>query len=271
LLTFGYHIEQDIEVQMRATQILTIMIVPLFLVSCSTSLVDHDQMNNSSGVPVQYNNISFFLPDGLAGGVAFSTTTNVEYPYINPFFGDMPSHTVITMEGYAVAGRSARILVFNADEYAGYTDVTAATISALRERPKGMLPEALNPGFYVQAQDLSSGSIFGVRYLTEIQTGVAPISNEGLFYYFEGLSDDGTCYIQVFFPVNASFLAATSDPTGTVPEGGIPFPSQAALNSTEMQDYFLAVTQLLEDTQTDAFTPSLLLIDRMVVSIQISH
>ena len=73
----------------------------------------------------------------------------------------MPSHTVIQLDGYSLpkSNRSARILIFKAVEYAGYTSKTSEIINALQKLPPDAgqpFPEALTTTFYAQSISLNS-------------------------------------------------------------------------------------------------------------------
>ncbi len=250
------------------------MLFTLYLLTaCSTSTETKIASTAVPGISIAMNGVSFTIPEGLGTGASSTLTTGVEYPYINPSFGDMPSHTVLTLVGYPITDRSARILIFKADEYAAYTEQTAETIAGLVALPQQLaepFPPALMPGFYVQARSFQAAHNQGLRYLTEVQTGVAPVSNDGLFYFYQGLSTDGIYFIEAIFPVHAAFLPVDSSPAGDVPADGIPFPYDSALNSPAIQDYFTSVKEKLNTATEDVFTPSLSILDELVASIQVT-
>jgi len=73
---------------------------------------------------VSYGNVQLAIPSNLASGTTNVTTTDIESPYINPSAGQMPQHAKIILNGYPIQGASwqPQIIVFNAGQYARYTD-----------------------------------------------------------------------------------------------------------------------------------------------------
>ena len=56
------------------------------------------------GLTVTYANINLLIPPNLASGTTNTSTTDIELPYINPSFGNMPQHTKIILNGYPIQG-----------------------------------------------------------------------------------------------------------------------------------------------------------------------
>lgn len=248
------------------------VITLLLLAACSLIPSGSPTATVSSGIPTTYGNISLVIPTGLASGASFSTSTDVEYPYINPSNGDMPEHTVVTLNGFSLQGKTPRILVFQANQYAQYSELTQKTIAALQMLPAQSsteVPTDLSATFLAQTKYLGDENAYGLRYLTEILIGVVPINNQDIFYYYQGLSADKKWFIEAIIPVNATFLVADSNPSSVVPADGIPFPFDAVNNNT-VEDYFNAVKVKLDATDLSAFSPSLGLLDQLIQSIHIS-
>jgi hypothetical protein len=246
------------------------LVLIILLTACGVVPASPANATISPGIPVSFSNISLVIPEGLASGASFTTSTNVEYPYINASFGEMPTHNIILLGGYPIADRSAYILVFKADEYAAYTDETAEVIASLQVLPN-QLAEPYSPAlvadFSTQVRTFSTANNQGLRFLTEIQTGYAPVSNAGLFYFYQGLTLDGLYYIEAICPVNAAFLQDDYSLTADVPANGVPFPPTDSGDTSAFQTYKAAVTDKLNSATAD-FTPALLLIDELVGSIQ---
>ena len=178
---------------------------------------------------VNYANIQLAIPSNLASGTTDVTTTDIEPPYINPSAGQMPQHTKIILNGYPVQGASwqPQIIVFNAGQYARYTDSTQHIISGLRSmhyQHGQPLPEGLPSGQFnadVQSVNFVNGN--GIRYLTQFDESPLPANNHELFYYFHGITNDGNYYVQVVLPIQAPFLASDNNPNSPLPRNGIPF------------------------------------------------
>lgn len=220
-----------------------------------------------AGLSVAYNNVSLVVPPGLATGTTNGTTADVEFPYVNPSGGPMPQHTKIILTGYPLQGTlfEPQITVFRSAEYAQYGALTQDTVSALQALryaagqplPKGFPSGVLDA--QIQAVDFASGH--GLRYLTQFDEAPLPVNNHELFYYFQGLTTDGSQYVQVILPVQAAFLAADDNPSSALPPGGVPF------DMNDLKTYFGAVAAKLNATAPDQFTPSLPALDALVHSI----
>jgi hypothetical protein len=224
---------------------------------------------------VSYQGISFAIPLELSASASPSTSTDVEFPYIYPGGDPMPEHVVFRFMNYPVhVPLEARIMVFKASEYASYSEILQAAVSALSagqgQDTLQPLPDALVQGeFYAQSKPIAFKNGHGVRYLTQVLTDVGPINNEGLFYYYQGISTDGAYFVSAIFPVNADFLPANGLQDTATPPDGVPFDWQAS--NLDYPAYLEAVTQKLNDTSAESYTPSLLTLDRLIESIQVSN
>jgi hypothetical protein len=109
----------------------------------------------------------------------------------------------------------------------------------------------------------------GVRLLTQYAQYPAPANNCELFYHFQGLSRDGEYYILAVLPITVPVLAESSDPEAVQPVGGIPYPDYAD-PETSMQEYYTAVTNLLDATSPEAFSPTIDQLDLLIQSLWIT-
>jgi hypothetical protein len=101
--------------------------------------------------------------------------------------------------------------------------------------------------------------------VTQYAQAFYPINNHDLFYHFEGLTSDGQYYIIAILPINAPSLAADDNLDSPLPADGIPFD----FNSSDPGAYFEAITQKLNTTAPEAFTPSLTALDALINSLKI--
>ncbi len=190
------------------------------------------------GLPVSYVNINLLVPPNLASGTTNVVTTDIEPPYINPSAGQMPQHTKIILNGYPIQGASwqPQIIVFNAGQYARYTDQSQHIISGLRSmhyQHGQPLPDGLPTGQFnadIQSVNFVNGN--GIRYITQFDQSPTPVNNRELFYYFHGITNDGNYYVQVILPLQAPFLAPDENPNSPLPRNGIPF------HMNQSQSYF---------------------------------
>lgn len=221
------------------------------------------------GTPVNTAEVSFFIPNGIANDASSATTTEVEFPYINPSNGDMPQHVRLTLNLYGLNGsqHEPHILIFRSDEYAQYTENTVNIISAMKalQYVDGQpLPDSLDSDFMAQTHAVNFKNGRGVRYLTQIFTNFNPVNNGDLLYYYQGMTDDGKYYVEAILPIGASFLAADDNANTPLPADGIPF------DMNNFQGYLDAVAQRLNSTDNFSFTPYLDYLDAMVESMQVT-
>ncbi len=220
------------------------------------------------GTPVNTAEAAFLIPNGIANDATSTTTTDVELPYINPGFGDMPQHIKITLNLYALSGTriQPQIMIFRSEEYSKYGELTALMMSelqALQYTDGQALPEHLGSDFAAQIHGVSFKNGHGVRYLTQIMTNFMPINNKDLYYYYQGMTDDGKFFIQATLPINTAYLPADDNPNTPLPADGIPF------NMDDFSGYLDAVAQKLNSTDTFDFNPYLDALDEMISSMQV--
>jgi hypothetical protein len=220
------------------------------------------------GTPVETTEVSFFIPNGVANDASSIMTTNVEYPYINPSLGDMPQHLAVTLNLYSVNESilKPQILIFRAAEYSQYSELTAATINQLQslQYVEGQpLPDGLDADFSAQVHSVNFKNGHGIRYLTQVFQNFNPVNNQELFYYYQGMTDDGQFFVQATLPINAPYLPADSNPNTPQPADGIPF------TMDDFSSYLNAVSQKLNSTETFNFNPYLDALDEMITSMQI--
>lgn len=219
----------------------------------------------ASGLPVSHDNISFIIPLELNASATASTSTEVEYPYVNPSGGPMAEHVVFDLTNYPVQG-GARIMVFKASEYAAYGKSVQDIVTALLagQDANQPLPKELARGFHAQAKSVQFQNGHGVRYLTEELSYFAPITNKEIFYYYQGITNDGTYFVAAIFHINAAFLIAEGN--APTPPDGIPFNYPT---DPDFEKYLNQVSQKLNDTPAENYSPSLLLLDKLIESMQV--
>ena len=222
-----------------------------------------------AGTSIGYADVTVLLPGSLGNDTINTTSTDVEFPYLNPSFGDMPSHVKLVISGYPIQGTALQpqIMVFPAAQYAQYTDYTRAIITTLQETtyydgqplPAGLPHGALS----AHGQSVQFANGHGIRYLTQFDQAVLPINNRELIYYFNGLTDSGDFYVEAILPVTAAFLAADDDPGSPLPPGGIPF------DMNNLGNYFEDVANKLNATPPNGFTPPFGTLDALIQSIHV--
>ena len=235
----------------------------------ATSAAISSPTAQKSGLPVSYKNISFSVPLELNASASASTKTDVEYPYINPSGGPMAEHVVFDLTSYPQQG-TAKIMVFKSSEYAAYGEPVQGAVTALiaGQDAAQPLPKSLAQDFHVQSKPVQFQNGHGVRYLTQVLTSFAPITNQELFYYYQGITNDGAYFVAAIFPVNATFLVADGKKDSPTPSDGVPFNWGTDLDFTKYLD---AVSQKLNNAVPENYSPSLLLLDKMIGSMQVTN
>lgn len=121
-----------------------------------------------------------------------------------------------------------------------------------------------------QTQRLHFQNGDGVRLVTQYGQGIMPITNNGTFYQFVGLTSDGKYLIIAVLPVQAPVLPKGPDVSSPLPAGGVPFPPLDSTDPKVFETYFQAVADKLNSTDPAAFQPSLASLDALVQSITVN-
>ena len=99
----------------------------------------------------------------------------------------------------------------------------------------------------------------GVRYLTMYGQDIYPVTQQNMFYTFQGLTDDGLYFISAIMPIYHSQLPYDD---GYLVDDYLAF--QEGWNTYINETYWF-----LEDQNSDSFAPSLNLLDQMMSSFLI--
>jgi hypothetical protein len=212
------------------------------------------------------------LPASLASSATTTVSTEVEYPYINPSLGEMPAHTKYGLENYLLVGSilQPQVMIFKAVEYGAYSDLNQEMITELQTYdPNSVteLPDGLPEGMIsAQVRSISFKNGHGLRYLTQSGQAAIPINNRSIFYFFQGITDDGAYFVSAILPTSAPYLVADEDPTSPLPVDGIFFEFE---NYDALPAYIEAVKQKLDSSSANEFTPSLESLDSFIKSFLI--
>lgn len=233
---------------------------------------------------VLYNNIQFEFDDSLASEILAEIVLATDdglfgepYPQYTQFsFADFPEFSE-----YPYA--NPRILIyptFELERNPRYFDDIARIRQLLIDRPdnvaqitrpEGMrdaeipmiVDSGLGAGQVIRTQvrfvDFANGS--GIRFITLYAQDTLPITSDGIFYTFQGMTNDGQYYISMTFPIALDILGN---------EGVFPFPTDDRDAFNENYWAYLDDTELMIDSQADdAFSPSLSLLDDIIRSLQV--
>lgn len=230
----------------------------------------------ASDTPVSAYGVSFTIPQGLAGG-ANAESVSASLDPGAPSWELHPPYVKFTLNDYILRDKffQPQIEVYPAVEFSQANEGAARIIGELRAllaNPSQPLPHNLpflplfNAGqiFHSNEQFIKFQNGGGIRYLTQFGQDIAPVNNHSLFYTFQGLTDDGAYYVSFILPVNASFLAKYPSPEYPEPADGIPFNWD---DYTSAPAYYSQVTQKLNATPADGFSPSLIMLDTLAQSV----
>ena len=238
----------------------------------------------TGGTAVTFGSLSLVIPSSVASGAS-----GQDYPRKDAedaaYWQKTPGHLQVSLgDYYALQGKfhEPQIYVYPALGYAQLVPAAFESMHRLRNVMNGpdtsisvdQLPAVpfFNAAqiFASNVQDISFQNGEGVRFLTEYAQYAAPVNNHELIYHFQGFTDDGEYYVVAILPITAPVLAEASDPGSPLPPGGVPYPFMADPNA-DMQSYYSSVTDLLNGTPPEAFTPTINQLDLMIQSMQITQ
>jgi hypothetical protein len=234
-------------------------------------------LTQAGGAPISFENVSFLIPNGLAGGSDTEKMTAVDTNSGAPW-DVAPTHLRFTLTGYELQDKfhEPRIFVYPAEEYTQRNPAAAEQIERLQKILMGsaLLKETLpivpffnaTPQLAAQIKILTFQNGGGVRALTQYAQYSAPINNRELFYHFQGLTRDGRHYLIAILPITAPILAEDEKPDAPVPAEGVPIPTDIGPNEV----YYISVTEKLNSLSPNGYTPSLETLDALIQSILVN-
>jgi hypothetical protein len=111
-----------------------------------------------------------------------------------------------------------------------------------------------------QMQYLSFAEGQGIRYLTQLSQGPVPLSNQDVFYTFQGLTADGATYVAAYFPVTLPAL----------PDSPQLSEAEYAALVEDWPGYLAQTLALLDEQPPAAFTPDLAALDRLIGRLSVA-
>jgi hypothetical protein len=188
-----------------------------------------------------------------------------------------PEHTAFGFNGATVANEvnpfQPQVRVYPAEGLQALDPVIAQEVLALKtllQVKPGAFAESVpvfppfnaQQALHPQLKYLTFKNGQGVRFITFYDQDPAPITNDGLFYTFQGLSSDGKYYVTAFYPIR----------TDKLPN---------AYKDVEIKDFDAwakQYEQYLKDTDAmlnglgpEAFVPDLILLDQLITSLQVPN
>jgi hypothetical protein len=231
-----------------------------------------------NGTEINTDSVSLVIPTGMAAGAMMTKIPPSGAD--TPHWELTPGHDELKLNGYVLQNRfhEPKIIIYPAGAFAAMNDGAAENVRRLQiilANPVSPLSDDLlphvpffNAGAVITAQTetIRFKNGVGVRMLTQYAQSYAIVNNHELFYHFQGLTSDGGEYIIVILPISAPFLAENWE--ATVPADGIPFPGYSNPNA-DFEAYYQQLTEKLNTTQPENFTPSLSALDALIQSLLI--
>jgi hypothetical protein len=220
------------------------------------------------------------LPQGLATGVRGNLFPRAEGSDVAPW-GVTPGHTELKLEGYLLQAKThePRILIYPAQAYGEMCPAAFENMHRLNNMLGGLQVSShqLPTVPFFSAQQVFASNIQlvsfqngrGARFLTEYAQYAVSANNSDLFYQFQGLTDDGANYVIAILPISVPVVAETSDAGAVLPAGGVPYPYFAEGIEADMEEYYRSVSDLLNATSPQSFTPTIDQLDQLIQSMLI--
>lgn len=238
-----------------------------------------------SGIPLSFQNtgftVSFIIPEGLASGASSKVIPAASAEQVGEFSA-APEFTQLTLNDYKSSGSFGmlQINIYPAQEYARVNTYASECMDRLQAvladksfatQPYPGIPFILGGGplFMAQTKLMNFNNGMGVSAITEYGELPGQVTNQGVFYNFQGLTSDGKYYIVAVLPIGVPYLAYDSNATPPQPADAVPFPTGDNLDSGVYDDYYKAVTEKLNTTDANIFEPSLNQLDNLFQSITV--
>jgi hypothetical protein len=178
-----------------------------------------------------------------------------------------PEYVQYPFQGYVLADtfHDPIIRIYPVDEFVALLPSVADTVNNLEQllinqpaAPQNAIPflPIWNAAQMVRAKvmylNFQNGS--GVRFVSQYGQAYWLVNNHDMFYTFQGLTNDGACYISVILPASNPALPA---------QGGPP-PGQT---EAEILAYYDAIVPQLNAMSDASFTPDFSVLDAMIASM----
>lgn len=261
--------------------------VPAHLASIMSRNLSGNRLDGTvavhAGEPVQANGIQFMGDPALAAMVWPESLPAVVANEGDPWWAALPAHVRLTLVagtttpahapmGINVSGEAQIHVYPRAGLDENWQQQVATLDQLLTEQPLDpssplplLPPTNASQMFHAQVAYLDFASGRGIRYLTQHAQGLMPVSNDQLFYTFQGLTTDGSAYIAVFFPIAASSLPATAADALALPQM-----TDFLTNPESNLNYVGTTVAALNALEPSAFDPDLSRLDALIGSLAIA-
>jgi hypothetical protein len=224
---------------------------------------------------MNFNGVSFAYPQSLAGNISVEIVPASNGGPAGMLAEIYPAHTQFTLNNYLLAGHfhAPRILVYPVADYVAVNDYAGETVNnlqtVLQTRPTAPESMPFLP-IFPAAQLMQSNVAYinfangqGVRFLTQFSQSFAPVTNNDLFYTFQGLTNDGAYYIAAILPVSHASLPPNFD-TAMVGQDQNTF-------AENYPGYIAGMETTLNALDGASFVPGLPTLDALIQSLTVTQ
>jgi hypothetical protein len=221
---------------------------------------------------VSFNGITFSYDHSLASGVKPTIVPANPPTSDGPWWGSNPEYVQFDFEGYILQDtfHKPQIMVFPVKDYTPMADYANQTVNKLKDFLANQTLNAPEFPFLpmwnaaqmmhtkVAYLDFKNGK--GVRYLSQYGQAAYPINNNGFFYTFQGLTNDGQYYVAAVLPISHPSLPPTGD--------AIPGGDWSAFEQNFVP-YVNEITQKLNSQPDRSYNPNLPVLDAIFQSMKV--
>ncbi len=219
---------------------------------------------------VSYGNVNLAYPPD-SGFVMVGDTVPA---LTEPEFWAVPEYVELTFSSYPLSDtfHYPRVMVFPIKEYVEINplagDLIAELENLLAEQPAS--PERIpfipiwnaGPAFLSQVEYVDFQSGPGVRFISRYGQDAWPISNQELFYAYQGITDDGEFLVSAVLPISHPMLPPDGESAiGDDYEGFI----------AGYEEYIQEIESDLNEADPTSFTPDLTVLDALMWSVSIDR
>jgi len=227
-------------------------------------------------VNITCNELSLYLDPALGSGCACESVPESSSSSIPMDIFIYPAHTEVSIQDYPLTHTQfpPKVYIYPLDRFSELLpDVLLLRESDLEELISGsewgegalpfLPPLPLVQAFYSHVAVIPFDGGHGVRFIADYHETNHPVSNRTIFYTFQGLSDDGRYWVAVTLPISNPILP-----------GDVDFPPPPEGYSIESwfqnySSYVSGVKDALEEQAPGSFSPTISLLDRLVMSIRV--
>jgi hypothetical protein len=217
---------------------------------------------------------NFTLPPSVAASSSYSVVQGSDEPGFSlPYWAHQPDHIRYSFDQYALPNtfHEPQILIYPMPDFADLNPAAREAYTQLqtilRDQPDLASLEQLpflpifNAAqvFHAQEAYLPFVNGQGIRYLTYFSQGIMPVTNQELFYTYQGISNDGRHYLAAILPIASP----------TLPDD-VAFDAETyEAIAADYDNYLQTLISELNQTDPASFTPPLSDLDSLMSSWQV--